>query len=138
MATRTAERQDFYASIITTALEGGVGYWSQASEYRWFFPDLSGGTATPGPHGTANAYATLHENDGDDNPPALRVDVDAIARAYGLIRRAAAGTLEIPFLSKQRARRLRDAYDDIDAGEIDSDDADVIVQVAVLGEVRYG
>ncbi len=140
MATRTAERQEFLADVITTALEGGVGYWSQASEYRWFSPDLSGGTATPGPNGTANAYATLHETDTPDGElgDALTVDVDVIARAFGKIRRAASGDLVIPFLSREYARRLRDAYDDIDAGDIDADDADVVVQVGLFGQVVYG
>lgn len=137
---RTPERREFLADIITTALEGGVGYWSQASEYRWFSPTLSGGTATPGPNGTANAYATLHETDTDDGElgEALTVDVDVIAKAFGLIALSASGKLEIPSLSHDYARRLMSAYREIEAGDIDAGDADNIVQVGLFGEVRYG
>jgi hypothetical protein len=133
--TRTPERQEFFADIITTALEGGVGYWSQASEYRWFSPTLSGGTATPGPNGTANAYATLHETDTDDGElgPPLTVTVDDIARAFGILRR---GTPE-GWNARDVARMLA-AYAETDAGEIDAGDADCIVQVATLGTVVYG
>ena len=33
--TRSEERTQFLADVITIALEGGVGYWSEAHEYRW-------------------------------------------------------------------------------------------------------
>jgi hypothetical protein len=135
MTTRTPERQEFFADIITTALEGGVGYWSQASEYRWFSPSLDGGTATPGPNGTANAYATLHETETDDGElgPALIVAVQDIARVFGLLR------LGTPKGWNDRdVARMLTAYRECDAGGIDSLDADCIVQVAVFGEVVYG
>jgi hypothetical protein len=113
----------------------GVGYWSQASEYRWFSPDLEGGTAEPGPDGTANAYATLHETETDDGElgPPLTLAVADIRRAFGLLR---LGTPK--GWNDTDVRRMLDAYQDCDAGEIDAGDADCIVQVALLGEVVYG
>jgi hypothetical protein len=132
--TRSPERQEFLSDIITTALEGGVGYWSVATAYEWFDPTTSGGTATPGPNGTANAYATIHETEGDDaiGPPLL-VDVDAIARALGIMRK---GTPE--GWNAQDVARCLAASAANDAGDIDAGDADCIVQVAVLGSVVYG
>jgi hypothetical protein len=131
---RTPERAEFLTDVITTALEGGIGYWAVASSYRWYHPTLDGGTATPGPNGTANAYATIHETEGDDaiGPPLL-VDVDAIARALGIMRK---GTPE-GWNARDVARCLAASAAN-DAGDIDSGDADCIVQIAVLGSVVYG
>ena len=31
----TATQEEFFSDVITTAIEGGVGYWSQCSQYQW-------------------------------------------------------------------------------------------------------
>lgn len=38
--TITAERAQFLADVIVGALEGGIGYWATADNYRWHYPDL--------------------------------------------------------------------------------------------------
>lgn len=40
MSTTTTDRAQFLADIITTALEGGIGYWATATHYEWHDPDL--------------------------------------------------------------------------------------------------
>jgi hypothetical protein len=153
MRARSPQRAEFLAGIITTALEGGIGYWAAAEEYRWFDPDLSGGTAEPGPGGTCTAYAVLVPNQGEagsedwpvtDDGPRFTLTLDEVARALGLIR--AGG---VPGLSDtgmiRRMVMVCDRYNgqDVDgaafwAGDIDADVADAIVQVAVFGDVVYG
>lgn len=71
---RTPERAQFLADIITTAVEGGIGYWSTVSVYRWWAPDLDGGTALHH-DGQANAYAVVHAED-DELPIACLNNVD--------------------------------------------------------------
>jgi hypothetical protein len=150
---RSAQRAEFLAGIVTTALEGGIGYWSAAEGYRWFAPDLAGGTAEPGPGGTANAWAVIVPEEGCDGDhwPTLpdgsrgfRVDLDAVE--LGLRRIAAGGVRGLSDTgSTRRLVMVCDRFDgrDVDGaqywtGDLDSDAADVIVQVAVFGEVIYG
>jgi hypothetical protein len=64
ITTRSPERADFLTTVITTAAEGGINYWAAVGGYRWYHPNLDGGTAHPGLDGSANAYITVHENQG--------------------------------------------------------------------------
>ncbi len=132
------ERRDLLATVIVTAVEGGIGYWSQAENYRWYFPTIQaqagdkGGTARPGPDGTANAYVTLHptdEGEGDFEP--RKITTDDIARALDMIRKDEV-ELNLPL---KRSIWRGDATND--GGEIDADGADAIVQIAMFGTVIY-
>lgn len=141
MGTRTAERTEFLGDIITTAVEGGTGYWAQVSQYQWTERDGSvrrgvGAVVTEGA-GAGETRATLHEmNDDGDGYKAEGLDltIDKVATAIGKLVRGevkhyTAGTV---FDS------IKMANEENDAGEIDADGADVIAQVALLGEVVYG
>lgn len=59
---RTPERAEFLSDVLTTAVEGGIGYWSSVSDYRWWSPTLDGGSA-PHRDGQANAYVVVHCDD---------------------------------------------------------------------------
>ena len=132
-AREVAERRDFLAGIITTAVEGGIGYWSLAQDYRWFFPTIDGGTAVPGENGTANAHVTLHPNvDEESDFEPVTITVEKIEEALGKIRREQVqlnGTL-------RRLIYRGDATNE--GGDIDAGAADAIVQIAAFGEVVYG
>jgi hypothetical protein len=39
---RTEGRKKFFHAMFTTALEGGIGYWSIAEEYHWILPAPEG------------------------------------------------------------------------------------------------
>lgn len=121
--TVSRERQIFLQDVWTTAVEGGIGYWSQIEGYRWSDEDPS----TMG--------GTLHElNDETDDFDGDQhvVTMGTITKGLGRIRRG-----EVTMND-----RLRDAIllanRTNDAGEIDSDAADVIVQAGIFGEVVYG
>lgn len=144
MASTLGERRAFYAAIVSTALEGGVGYWSAAEGYRWFDPELSGGTAAPGPQGTANAWAILVPADeeasfadwphtGPDGRGRAEVTVESVTRAVGRIVRGQLGH----HLRENIVADIRHGVREWDASYIDADAADVIVQVAVFGEVVF-
>jgi hypothetical protein len=133
--TRTPQEADFLTHVIVTAVEGGINYWASVSGYHWHFPDLDGGTARPGPGGSANAYVTVHENDTEGRGRSFILCLNGIERA---LRRITAGPVE--HMSEQRRERIRRAlHGDEDARtDLDAFDAEEVVQVACFGEVLYG
>jgi hypothetical protein len=84
MTKRTPERAQFLADTLTTAVEGGINYWAYVDDYHWYSPDLDGGTAEH-EDGVANAYATVLDREDEDAEP-VRVDLDTIARGWGLYK----------------------------------------------------
>lgn len=120
--SKSEERQEFLTDVMTTAAEGGIGYWSQLSSYRWDAPYAERGM-------------TVHEMTDDESgykEDGVLVTPDTIAAAIGRIRRG-----EGSFHDSYRVRIVQASRDN-DCGELDSLDCDLIVQMAVLGEVVYG
>lgn len=134
MGKPMSETAKFLSDVIITALEGGVGYWSQASEYRHgcVFESYEEREDKRQP-----AYAVIHEMDEDEGgykKEGLRVDNAAMAKAFKRIM----GKDEIPHCPREWRKRMVAAYWAKEAGDLDAGDADAIVQIAVLGEVVYG
>ena len=134
---RSAERSEFLSDVITTAVEGGIGYWAKVSEYRWYSPSLDGGSATH-EDGVANAYVTVHEREGHDmelvSESGTHVGLDDVASAIATISDPSV----VLALHNDYRKRITAASRFNDAGDLDAGDCDVIVQVAVLGDVIYG
>ena len=107
IGNRSPERLEFLADILSTAVEGGVNYWCEVSGYRW--DDA----------GTARALLTRRGGDRHELTP------DVIARGLGRV------------LAEEGFADIREANRDNDAGMIDAEGADVIVQAALFGEVVY-
>ena len=154
-------RETFLTEVIVTAVEAGfhgIGYWADVQEYRWYFPDTRGGSAEPAPHGGGNAWATLmiEDEDGAPLPPdLLDLTPKTIAKAYKIIMAEDYSPskqypdtdwstwVETPvglgYLPSQRwVGRIIAARAANDAGEIDSADADMLVQLGLLGAVVFG
>ena len=151
---RTKEREQFLGDIITTAVEGGTGYWAQVSQYQWiddFSTDETerGVVACVGKRVGDEPRAVLHELNDEGygyREEGLVLDLDAVARGLrGLIdyyekawaKRVAEGRTQRTGLS-DAIRLLKLADRENDAGYIDADYADTIAQMALLGEIRYG
>jgi hypothetical protein len=134
MSTRTAEREEFLADVITAAVEGGTGYWAQVSQYQYVMDGdikVYCGEKVEG----GGTRATLHEMNDDETgykSDELVVTTDTIA----------AGIAKLADRQVQLNVRILDhileANRENDATNIDADDADIIVQVALLGEIIYG
>jgi hypothetical protein len=108
--------EPFLRDVFTTAIEGGVNYWARVTEYRWTETD------------PANVYAVLVETEVyDQEPQTHRVTLANVAKGISII-------LGQPQLRPGLVGNIMA----LDAGEIDSDDADVILQLGLLGEVTYG
>jgi hypothetical protein len=145
VASTEYERRKFYADVLTGAVEGGVNYWAAVEGYRWFDPELEGGSAEPGPDGSPNAYAVIvpngvEESDGDFWPQAdgasrARVTVESVRRAIGQIVRG-----DVPGWPKDTgtARRIARAQREWDSGDLDGSDCEQIVQVAIFGKGIFG
>lgn len=137
---RTPERTQFLGDIITTAAEGGTGYWAQVSQYQWI--DDLGISREPGTIMVVcgerqgdEPRATLHELNDDESgykEEGLDLTLDAVERGIGLILDGKVG------VATRYINRIAGASARNDAGDIDAEDADVIAQAALLGDIVYG
>ena len=119
-----SERTQLCADIIITAVEGGIGYWSQVSEYRH---DYNGYSAE-------ETAVIVHEYcDGEKGitRPINVYDIDKVIKViqaqtyYGTIATYIRSTIHV-------------AAGENDASYIDAEVADVIFQIAMFGKLRYG
>jgi hypothetical protein len=147
-ATTTAPtvtpRQELLRDIAITAVEGGIGYWSSCARYRWSnATNVGPDDMLPFPEVELAANETPDDFDGLlPDVPIVRVD-----RKWGrivkltpeLIERAIAKIKADAALVNTTTRRnviLADV--DNDASQIDADDADCIVQIALFGTLVFG
>ena len=112
MATRTTVRTEFLCDVYTCALEGGIGYWSTCTDYRW----------------SSDPRATVEESSGDPHV----ITLDTIARGVNSI---ISGKVKTPDVQR---RRIAAAARTDGAEAVDASDADAIVQAALFGTLVYG
>ena len=134
MAKRSAERTDFLAGIIITAVEGGINYWAYARKYRWV--DSNGklyGNALSRLQDASVEVCDVEDFD-DGKGQWKKVTLDTIARGIGKIKRKEVS------LSHGRRKIVIAADRDPDkhAGNIDSDIADCVLQAGLFGTIIYG
>jgi hypothetical protein len=150
---RSDERTEFYEDIITTAVEGGTGYWAQVSQYQFSYDGetrLSVGEQVG--EGTRAVLHAIKDDESGYEEEGHVLDAALIAHAFGVLRRLVQdretdngqpGGLsttkgENAHLSAKHRKHLLGAYADLDAGDIDADDADILVQLGLFGKVVYG
>lgn len=121
---------NFYASIVVTAIEGGIGYWSEVLDYRWWFPDIKGNTLAP-EDGLPFAKAVVQEL--FDDHEEFVVDRALVER--GILTLMSAPE---PLVGRPLMAALGVAVATREAGEVDADLADVIVQAGHYGKVVWG
>ena len=111
--------EEFLFDILTTAAEGGIGYWASYDVDR--AEDLS----------VTRIHHICAAEDGEEE---LGNDIDARAVAHALALIAAGKTN----LNNYYINIIMKAVVDDDSCELDAYDCDVIVQVALFDEVVYG
>jgi hypothetical protein len=110
--------------LFSTALEGGIGYWSVCTKYHWSLPD--------GEDDVEGFYADVEETETDeDDAPTHRIDAQTIVRGLLYFAQPGEGYKHV----RQVARAVLMGDDDLD---YDALDADCIVQAGLFGEVVYG
>lgn len=135
MTSRSEARTEFLSDVLSTALEGGVGYWSVASDIErsgdyphgdWFYTAVTL---------FENADGDKHCSQKDEECRGHRVDLDTIARGIeGLLARVRA---RISHPRYRHHQLLAEANRENDAGDIDADIADDIVQFGIFGSLVY-
>jgi hypothetical protein len=109
-----------YHDEFVTAIEGGIGYWSEVIQYDW---------------DRADWFAVIEDIEGDQH----RITEDTIRR--GFRRLADSGCGEVLAEVRSAARSLlysggkdTEAWEDVQ----DADTADMVVQFALFGVPVYG
>lgn len=107
------------ADIIVTAVEGGINYWSQIVVYKW----------TEGPEHTVADIIEI--GDGDENKP-HHIDLEIVQRGIQRILN------DNPAIRIDLHQQVADCVSQDDAGHVDADGADCIVQAGLFNELVYG
>lgn len=135
--TRSTERQQFLFYVFSAALEGGIGYWSLCHKFHWQKRGVPKEALFDDKVDWDGFYAIIEEAEEGDwslagQKPQVRVDADVIEKGIELL---ASGKVK---LGNVVLGRILAGSAQAEAGDIDSEAADCIIQAAVLGEVRYG
>ena len=115
---RSRERVDFLASVLVTAIEGGINYWANVRKYKVASVD---GNLT-------YAYAEVRDIGERDYSP---VTLDTIALGIARIRNGE------PSIAPGFLDEVREADEENDASNMDSEAADIILQVGLFNELVY-
>lgn len=124
--TRTNERKQWLDDVFVTALEGGIGYWSECSEYRWFGPD--------GEDPTDKFRAVIFDIADAPEPTRYVIDVSVITRGLALVTSGKCKGVSGEWVGQLMLADRTNGED----GDIDADGADAVVQAGLFGEVVYG
>jgi hypothetical protein len=132
MATRSDERIEFLADILVTAVEGGTDYWSEIKDYVSPAEDARRMY-------TRVSIREMFES-GETETIWYDVTIESIARGIARIldrdnpvKVEGGGTIHNDYIKMiAGANHINDACD------IDASLADLIMQAAVLGVIRYG
>jgi hypothetical protein len=119
-------RDKALGDIFTTALEGGIGYWSACSVYRWSVDGTLDGAAR-------DFIAVVQDAEDEDGTEYV---IDRAVIAKGLDR---AYTRRAKGHSDYHAQALKALhFGRYDEADYDADTADLIVQFGLFDEVVYG
>lgn len=114
----TREGEEFLRDIFITALEGGIGYWATCEAYQWQVWPF---------HAVISADDDGTEHNYVIDPPVI----------MNGIRRILSGEC-LEWVSSDLRATLLEATITLDAGDIDANDADSIVQAGVFNRIIYG
>lgn len=132
-ARRVEARTEFLADIIITAVEGGTNYWASAFGYTHTSPSETRVVLVPSEDleeaglwsGKPITEAWLSEHGHEVTTAKVEAVLERIR------------TYEVQIALSDQAM-IDHANHETDAGHIDADLADTIVQIACFGEVVYG
>jgi len=123
---KSDERKQFLFDIFVTALEGGVGYWAQSSVYKWTKD------GTDNEEDLDNFHSIVTDAEDDEAFEESTINQDTIVKGINKIIK---GEVQINDTMRQN---ITIASIRNDAGMLDANDADAIVQVGLLGEIMFG
>lgn len=121
-------RADFLASVIVTGVESGyhgIGYWAECRKYRWEWSD-------EGKRLLGNASVEIRSTGGETGAEWRPVTLDTVRKGLAHIRNGETN------VNKRLSGLIMVAERDSDAGDIDSEAADCIIQAGLFGQIVYG
>lgn len=122
-------RERMLNEVFTTAMEGGIGYWSAARTYRW-------SDGEPDYNMINEFRADIEDCTGEDAFDPVTIDADVIRKGIRLAWDWAKDNGDVDNYQVIALRCLRyGKYDDVD---YDATTADLIVQFGLFGEVVFG
>lgn len=129
-APKLTKRDHALNDLFTTALEGGIGYWSECSRYQW-----SDGEGNPIREFQAVIHDTVDEAE-DGSYPRYVIDRLVIQRGMNRLYRhlIRLGDEANRYHKKACADYAYGKWDDFD---YDSDTADMVVQFGLFGSIQY-
>ncbi len=116
------ERRQWLQDVFVTALEGGIGYWSECEEYHW---DVDLDDPTDG------FFAVVY--DIEDENARYVITEGTIDLGLERLREGKVG-LGAYLLGPLMVADLTNGQE----GDIDADGADAVVQAGLFGELVYG
>jgi hypothetical protein len=129
-ATKVSALDQLLLDLFTTALEGGINYWSHCTTYHWSTSqdDLTLGVGLEDHQGF---YADII--DADDEATDYRIDRKVLAKGYRLATTTWRDRLD--WSSGEKPPLVVGPETDWD---FDASDADMIVQLGLFEDVVYG
>lgn len=119
-----AVRPEALHGVFVTALEGGIGYWSTCTRYRWSRVAADGERVDD----LDGFHAVIEE---DEAGEVHRIDAEVIRRGLAYFAQTGDGYPHV----REAACALLAGDEDAD---YDAEVADCIVQAGLFGEVVYG
>lgn len=127
---------DFLHCVFVTAIEGGINYWARIDTYVWSKPGDGPDSFEGRVEDTENFHAEIYDAEDDR---AYRVNIETIRNGINAIL---AGTATFggraPHTNAAYVRTLRQAVAENEAGFVDADVADTVIQAALFDDIRYG
>lgn len=163
---RTQLRKAFLHTVFTTAVEGGINYWSTSEEYHWSNRNVNPGASwdsSPHEDDIDGFYAIIDSSEGEwglgvdhkvfiaevgepqqiTDTQSLRIDLRVVERGVNLlvdkvIAAAKSEDPQAPFSNKYLRQFVEAWLTDGEDGDFDADGADLAIQLGLFGEVVYG
>ncbi len=135
---RSPERAQFLADIICTAIEGGTNGWATVFAYRWMDRETEQDLPPQEVYAIIGDTEEFYDLDGDLTRQEVldqigkKIDIEVIATG---ISKALSDDFRINGTIREC---IRVGDNENDAGMIDADAADVIVQAGLFGEIVFG
>jgi hypothetical protein len=131
--TRSA-RQEFLFDVFVTALEGGINYWATVEEYHWRLPGVAEDAPCGADEDRTGFYAVITEQ---ETGKTYRIDASVIRRGINQLAKGACTFGGQPLSDAARTFYAK-ANAANEAGMLDADTADNVVQSGLFADIVYG
>src|SRR5262245_8041080 len=126
ITTDLMPREQAIADLFCTAMEGGIGYWSACSEYKW----------SDGNGNQIKEFRAVIQDVEDDEGKEYVIDYHVIRRGA---QRLYKHLMDLPNPNTYHLNAMRNLakgnFDDLDC---DADTGDMVVQFGLFNELVYG